>query len=188
MKLLSSRPWLRLAAFLAVLAALLLAWYLISPLFIDVQVNEDFPRSAQATEAMLEAMAVEAILVNEGMPENAGAGMTIISEGEFYDIAHEGTGTATIYQLADGVRILRFENFEVSNGPQLHVYLATQDPVPQRVVGELGGRDLGALKGNIGDQNYTIPGDLVLSLYPSVVIYCVPFQIAFNAAALVSPE
>ena len=180
-------PWLKLAANLAALGALLLAWYLISPLFIDVQVNESFPRSAEATAAMMEAMAAEPILMNEDMPENAGVGMTIISEGEFYDIAHEGMGTATIFELADGSRILRFENFEVSNGPELHVYLATLNPVPLRVSGGLGGRDLGALKGNIGDQNYTIPGDLDLSLYNSVVIYCVPFQVAFNAAALNSP-
>ena len=188
MKLLPNKPWLRLAAALAILAAFLLAWYLISPVFIDVQVDEDFPRSEEATQAMSEAIAAEAILVNEAMPENSGADMTILLAGEFYDIAHEGVGTATIYQLADGSRILRFENFEVSNGPQLHVYLATEDPVPLRVVGGLGGRDLGSLKGNIGDQNYTIPDDLDLSIYHSVLIYCVPFQKAFNAAALASPD
>ncbi len=74
-------------------------------------------------------------------------------------------------QCADGSRILRFENFEVSNGSELRVCLATQDPIPLGVSGRFGGRDLGALKGNIGDQNYSLPGDLDLSLYHSVVIF-----------------
>ena len=33
---------------------------------------------------------------------------------------------------------------------------------------------LGALKGNVGNQNYEVPEDVDLSQYRSVVIYCVP--------------
>ena len=42
---------------------------------------------------------------------------------------------------------------------------------------------LGALKGNVGNQNYDIPADVDLSEYRSVVIYCVPFHVVFSTAA-----
>ena len=219
MRLSSRNPWLRLAALLVVISVIAVAWYLISPLFIDKQVDEGFPTlmpmpsetpnteatedpgaqmtqtaqslgfdPAQATAMMEEAMAAEPSISEEDMPEGADQGMTIIAQGQFYDIAHEGMGTATIYELADGTRILRFENFEVLNGPQLHVYLAPQNPVPDLAGAELEGAiDLGALKGNIGDQNYTIPADVFLDQFQSVVIWCVPFRVAFNAAPLIAP-
>ena len=43
---------------------------------------------------------------------------------------------------------------------------------------------LGALKGNIGDQNYEIPGDADLSAMKSVVIWCDRFNVAFGTAAI----
>jgi hypothetical protein len=72
----------------------------------------------------------------------------------------------------------------VTNGPDLHVYLAAgSQPTGRDDLGEH--VDLGALKGNIGDQNYTIPPDLGLEDYQSVVIYCVPFHVVFSTASLV---
>lgn len=216
MRLSSRNPWMRLIAFVVVIAVIYVAWQLISPLFINVQVSEGFPTlkpmpsktpnieptevpgvsitltveslgfdPAQATAEMEIAMTAEPSISKEDMPEGADQGMTILAQGQFYGIAHEGMGTATIYELADGTRILRFENFEVLNGPQLHVYLAPQNPVPDSVGIELeGALDLGELKGNIGDQNYTIPAELSLDDFQSVVIWCVPFRVAFNAAPL----
>ena len=97
-------------------------------------------------------------------------------------------GTATVYELGDGSRVLRFENFEVINGPQLHVWLVPPDPVPDTVGREIPDYfDAGPLKGNIGDQNYDIPADLDLADFGSVVIWCVPFRAPFNAAPLSPP-
>jgi hypothetical protein len=186
---------------IAVLVAIPVAYYLLSPLFFDVEVSEGFPTPAPgenvfdnpeiaptATKMMEEAMAEDPIEMAEPMPEGDMAEMEILVQGAFYDIAHEGMGTATIYRLADGTRVLRFENFEVLNGPELHVYLAPQDPVADTVGVELEGAiDLGQLKGNIGDQNYTLPDDLDLSQFSSVVIWCVPFRVPFNAAGLAAP-
>ncbi|MCH7662625.1 MAG: DM13 domain-containing protein, partial [Chloroflexi bacterium] len=76
----------------------------------------------------------------------------------------------------------------VLNGPQLHVWLTSANPVADTVGVLLPDYvDLGPLKGNIGDQNYPIPDDLDLSIFNSVVIWCVPFRVAFNAAPLVRP-
>jgi hypothetical protein len=47
--------------------------------------------------------------------------------------------------------------------------------------------ELGQLKGNVGNQNYEIPAEIDLSLYQSVVIYCLPFQVVFSTATLDAP-
>jgi hypothetical protein len=43
---------------------------------------------------------------------------------------------------------------------------------------------LGPLKGNIGDQNYVIPGDVNIADCKSVVIWCEQFGVLFSAADL----
>jgi hypothetical protein len=60
------------------------------------------------------------------------------------------------YPLSDGAQVLRFEDFSATNGPDLHVLLATNPAPASRV--DLGDYlDLGSLKGNVGNQNYDIP-------------------------------
>jgi hypothetical protein len=112
---------------------------------------------------------------------------SIVAQGDFAgaDSFHQGAGGASIYHQGDR-RVLRFENFSVTNGPDLHVIL-TRHPAPgsRDDVGEEY-IDLGALKGNMGNQNYEIPADVDLSEYPGVVIYCVPFHVVFATATLAS--
>ena len=109
----------------------------------------------------------------------------LLSEGDFYgvDDFHQGSGQALIYQNPDGSYFLRLENFEVTNGPQLHVVLGVEaNPFNHDTLGNY--LDLGPLKGNIGDQNYAIPDGSDLGEYGSVVIYCVPFRAIFAIAPL----
>ncbi len=109
----------------------------------------------------------------------------LLSEGDFYgaDDFHQGSGQAKIYQNPDGSYFLRFENFEVINGPQLHVILGVEaNPFNHDTLGDY--LDLGPLKGNIGDQNYLIPAGTNLGEYGSVVIYCVPFRAIFAIAPI----
>ena len=111
--------------------------------------------------------------------------MTLLAQGSFYNLFHVGSGQALVYQLADGSRILRLQDFEVDNGPELHVYLFPNDPVTTSIGVEIPGTfDLGHLKGNIGDQNYEIPTDLDLSQFKSVVIWCRTFNVVFGYAPL----
>ena len=44
--------------------------------------------------------------------------------------------------------------------------------------------DVGALKGNIGNQNYEIADGTDIAAFNSVVIYCVPFHVVFSTATL----
>jgi hypothetical protein len=199
--MMTRRMWL-VGGAAALLVGLPVAWYLISPFFITRAVDEALPTARptalsasaettsapEATAAMATAMVAPTSAAADPMPTEAMDDMRILAQGSFYHIAHEGEGTATIYQLADGTRVLRFEAFEVLNGPDLHVWLVPVDPVPNTVGVEIAGYlDLGALKGNVGSQNYDLPADFDLSQYKSVVIWCQPFRVPFAAAPLLAP-
>ena len=74
--------------------------------------------------------------------------------------------SATVYRLADGNRHLRFTNFRTSNGPDVHVYLVPAPNAPDNATVERAGFiELGKIKGNIGNQNYILGGDVDLSKY-----------------------
>ena len=124
--------------------------------------------------------------VNEAMPASlSNLSQTVLSSGSFHSVAHESKGTASIYQLADGKRILRLTNFETSNGPDVHVYLiAANDASDSETVKKAGFLELGSLKGNIGDQNYDIPADADLAKYRAVTIWCKRFSVNFGTAPL----
>jgi hypothetical protein len=145
------------------------AWYLFRPelLFVNARVNEQLPTAS--TDA------------------KSAAQTTALAKGEFHGVAHETKGTATIHQTADGQRVLRFTGFETSNGPAMKVYLvAAPDAKDNAAVTSAGFVDLGSLKGNIGDQNYSVPADVDLSKYKSVTIWCSRFGVNFATAPLQS--
>ncbi|MGQ0568026.1 MAG: DM13 domain-containing protein [Armatimonadota bacterium] len=110
-----------------------------------------------------------------------------LATGQFVgaDSSHQGEGRALVIRLPDGQRFLRFENFKVTNGPDLYVYLSGH-PAP-RNSGQLhqgAAHQIGLLKGNIGNQNYALPADLDLSKFKSVAIYCKRFSVMFASAEL----
>ena len=126
--------------------------------------------------------------VNEAMPAGlANVSQTLLTSGSFHSVAHASKGIASVYQLSDGKRLLRFTNFETSNGPDVHVYLvAANDASDSETVKKAGFLELGSLKGNIGDQNYDIPGDADLAKYRAVTIWCKRFSVNFGTAPLIS--
>lgn len=120
----------------------------------------------------------------QGMPTMTNP--TVIAGGTFtvIDAIHTGKGTVTIYQLPDNSRLLRLEDFSVTNGPDLHVYLV-RNPKP-RAQKEVGNDyiDLGVLKGNVGNQNYEVPSEVDFSSYRGIIIYSVRFGVIFSSAEL----
>jgi hypothetical protein len=122
----------------------------------------------------------------QAMPQIGGS--SIVAKGAFIqiDAVHKAEGTVTLYQLSDNSRILRFEQFKSTNGPDLHV-LFTRNPEPRKPA-DVGNDfvDLGQLKGNVGDQNYRVPSELDLSQYQGVVIYSLVFGAIFSSAKLTS--
>lgn len=111
---------------------------------------------------------------------------TVLTSGSFIEIdpLHWGEGTATIYQLPDQQRVLRFQDYASARGGDVAVYLS-RDPEPRTTV-EVGVDflDLGRLKGNIGNQNYNLPATLDLSGYRSVVVFCRQFNAVITVANL----
>ena len=117
----------------------------------------------------------------------AQGGAVKLKTGDFHDqdAFHKGSGQATIYRGPDGEHLLRLENLDVTNGPDLHVILTpNRDPKSQGDVKNTGWVDLGKLKGNRGNQNYPIPDDVDIAIQGSVVIYCKPFHVIFSVAPL----
>ncbi len=115
-------------------------------------------------------------------------GPVFLATGQFGEIdgLHKGEGKALIVMLPDGQRFLRFEDFKVTNGPDLYVYLSGHAAPRDRVQLHQGAAfEVGRLKGNIGDQNYALPAEVDLSKFKSVAIYCKRFSVIFSTAELV---
>ena len=110
-----------------------------------------------------------------------------LKTGEFrdQDALHKGSGQATIYRGPDGAHLLRLDDLDVTNGPDLFVYLSPHnDPNNPDEVKTEGYVNLGELKGNRGNQNYPIPSDVDVPSQGSVVIYCRAFSVIFSVAPL----
>jgi Electron transfer DM13 len=125
--------------------------------------------------------------VNEPAPTVSTAQPRAVYEGTLEGKAHPTSGRATIYRTSDGVEFLRLTNFSTSNGPDVHVVLARGDDpnlAHEIVRGQLDDVELGALKGNQGDQNYDLSTPVDLQRYNTVVIYCVRFHAIFGLAHL----
>ncbi len=191
----------RTIGILVVLAApvAILAWWLGSPLFLDRTVDEDFPIDARATipdsitqgevEQVAAGLADQMDEIAEPMPD--GDAPEALRRGQFVDAdnSHRGVGRATVYRLANGDHLLRFEEFRVTNGPDLRVLLTSHaGPTSHADLDAAGYVELGQLKGNVGDQDYPIPNDVDIAGQRSVVIYCRPFQVEFSVTRLATVD
>lgn len=105
--------------------------------------------------------------------------------GTFVSLDHGTSGVVEVFTTVDGERVLRFEDLATDNGPDLFVYLSTA-PADGSAPFDADFIDLGALKGNVGNQNYVIPAGTDLERYATVVIWCRQFTSAFGAAELSS--
>jgi len=105
---------------------------------------------------------------------------TVLKSGQFADgdSLHKGRGSVSVIKVDTGP-ILKFENdFTVTNGPDLFVYLS-----PNASGDELGDfASLGRLKSTSGEQIYNLPENF--EDYKSVVIWCRAFSVEFATAEL----
>jgi hypothetical protein len=140
-------------------------WFQPQKIFLENTVNEAAP-SATAAAASASPTVAE------------------VASGRFRSLEHRTTGSAHILRLSNGSHVLRLENLDTSNGPDLRVYLSE---LPSNLGWHDYGKrymELGKLKGNRGDQNYRIPVGTDLSRYKSLVIWCVRFKVGFGIAPL----
>lgn len=160
-------------------AAMAAGWYLLSPLFIDREVNEEFP----VVESMADPDMPDTVM-DEAMP--ADAQPVALANGTFTDAdaAHQGEGTAALYQLPDGRYLIRFEDFRVTNGPDLYVWLSDAAPgADSDAIKASRTIELEKLKGNVGAQNYILPEGVTPDDFASVTIWCRRFGVLFSQAS-----
>lgn len=163
-------------------AALAIAALVFKPwlLFVDVAVDDTLPTlapvpSASSTEP-------------DATPDPEPAAPVQLAGGELISHEHETSGTVRIIENPDGTRVLTLENLSTSNGPDVHVWLATAPVVPGQdgwfAADDGVWVDLGLMKGNLGNQVYDIPAEVDLAAFPSVYLWCAQFAVSFGAASL----
>ena len=96
-----------------------------------------------------------------------------------------GEGSANLYRLADGRRILRFEGFRTGENTDLFVWLSeAAQPMNSAEAVTTPHVEIANLKSTLGTQNYEIPASVPTEKIRSVVIWCQPVAIAYAVAAL----
>ena len=159
------------------------AWYLLSPLWNVVERDDTSPLVNDAMHTMdaetketfeRQVQAMENVFTNldQTMPDSS----ALLAEGDFKPSAHEVLGTALLINTSTG-KILRFEDFETINGPELHIYLASS-------LGDEDIIDLGIIKATRGNVNYEISSDIDTDTYNKVLVWCKPFRVLFSYAEL----
>ncbi|MCV0372345.1 MAG: DM13 domain-containing protein [Nitrosarchaeum sp.] len=148
-----------------------------SPLFYNTEINEPIPGSMMDDTMMDDTMMDDTMMDDTMMDDTM---MSKSYHGTFVGVGdgiHDVEGKSKVLFLDDGREILRLEDFKSTNGPDLYVYLST-DTMATDIV------NLGALKANIGNQNYDIPEGTDLEKYNQVLIWCKSFSVLFGSAEL----
>jgi hypothetical protein len=150
-----------------VITAAALGGYLLVSSTVDKVVNEDVvaaPRRASAT------------ISSSASPSSAPTAPVQIASGRFMTQAHDTSGLASLIEQPTGDRVVTLTRFKTDPGPDLRVYL-----VPDPGGSVKNAVDLGALKGNKGNQQFDVPADAEAG---AVVIWCRAFTVAFGTATL----
>jgi electron transfer DM13 len=157
--------------------ALAVAAYLFAPwkLVVDQEVNEPLPGLARGTD--------RASSMHDPTPAPR-----VVAQGRFVSHEHQTSGRVKALELGDGSRVLRIENLETSNGPDLRVWVTDSEVLTGRagwfVFDDGRHVDLGPLRGNLGNQNYAVPAGVDLDQLRAVSIWCRRFHVSFGAAEL----
>jgi Electron transfer DM13 len=108
----------------------------------------------------------------------------LVARGRFESLEHASSGVASVIRTRRARHVLTLTRFSTSNGPDLRVYLVAGPVADAGDVHDFA--DLGALKGNKGDQQYELEGKALDQRYRTVVIWCRAFSVGFARARLTS--
>ena len=182
----SQAKWILIIVVVVIVGGI--AYYAISPLFNNIEVQDELPENivdgnlseeeqVEMERQIEEANAEGPIEMDEEMPQSASPAPTTSATFTIMGTAgHPASGIVRVIQTTSG-QIIRYENFETINGPDLHVYLAKDFDAHEYI-------DLGPIKGTSGSINYEVPAGTNLSEYRYVMYWCVPFGVLFNYAEL----
>jgi len=142
-----------------------------SPLLINDAMDSMDAATRADFEEQTREMKDVVLVMDDVMPVS-----NLLAEGVFVRRVHSVEGKALLIDDG-GKKILRFEDFETDNGPNLHIYLASS-------LGNDDFVDLGKIKATKGNVNYDIPSGVDTDRYDKVLIWCVPFGVLFSYADL----
>ncbi len=94
-------------------------------------------------------------------------------------VGHPAHGTARIVEI-DGAHYLRYENYKTINGPDLFVYLATDEKATEFI-------NLGRVSVTEGNVDYLIPVGVDYLRFRYALTWCKAFSVLFNSAELPEP-
>ncbi|PZS14256.1 MAG: electron transporter [Pseudonocardiales bacterium] len=166
-----------------------LAWFQPWKLWVDHHVNDALPAVALAPASTAVHGAPPAGPAGTSPSTGTAPAARLLSRGMLISQEHATHGTVSVVRQPGGARVLAIAHLDTSNGPDLHVWL-TDAPVRRgsdgwHVFDDGEHISLGTLKGNVGNQVYSIPSNVDLSRLTSVTIWCARFQVSFGAAQLV---
>lgn len=164
-------------------AALFQPWRL----FTSSSLNEALPADPVTSSAAPTSGEATAATPADSAPSTpqAAAGPVVLSSGSFLSQEHTTTGTAQLLELADGSHVLRLENLVSSDGPDIKIWLSSQEAGGDWFKYRSGRWvDLGAIKATHGNHNYAIPPGTDFAGLTSVVLWCDRFSVAFGSAPL----
>jgi hypothetical protein len=126
--------------------------------------------------------------VDTPLVEPAPAGLAsakVLGTAQVYDVDRDGEGTAKIYELPNGTRVIRLEDFFVSINSDLELRLSEQ-PNPKTTDEAIKApwKIVAPLKATVGTMNYEVPKDIDVSKYQSIVIWCEITRNAYAAASI----
>ena len=112
-----------------------------------------------------------------GIPPNTIA----TTRGDFTSFAHGLAGKATIYTDASGARTLRFENFTMTQGPDVYVLFSKTNNYS-----EANTVAISMLKGAYTNTtlNFQVDDLINLETHKFVLVYCVQFSSLFGYSEL----
>ena len=140
------------------------AYYLVSPAFIVIEADDASPlENSMITEVV-------------PMPSVPALDVKILAMADFKPHDHDVEGKALLID-DNGKKVVRFEEFDTVNGPDLHIYLAADLDAKDYI-------DLGKIKATRGDVNYDVPLGIDTNKYNKVLVWCEPFSVLFSYAEL----
>ncbi len=152
----------------------------VGPMFDEEMAEMSTEEKDQFMEEMELALEEEGEEMEEKLPEEMEMMMDVSSQrpqilrSSFEPFAHEVVGEALLIQ-SEGGDLLRFEDFETINGPNLHIYLSADLEATDYL-------DLGPIKGTKGNINYDLPENIDYERYNKVLVWCQPFAVLFSYA------
>jgi len=160
-------------------------WWAFSPLLFDTEVNDAVPdiRSesdsniSTSTTPATNTTATSSSTRTESTSTVTGSSRAHRTRFPIEDTpGHPARGYVRVFETPEE-QIIRYEDYEGTNGPDLYIYLAKDLDAEEFV-------NLGLARGNKGNINYGVPLDINIDEYTYVLTWCRALGVLFDYAKI----